>query len=403
MCIKIGIRKNLRYPVLLILCNSLLDIDEIIMKNYFNYYKGYFIYCVLIFLSQFFSGLIPLLIFKCTNRKKTHKRYANGFNLIQGKDKIKQADSLCKILLLLFFASYFNLIGVIVRRKYFTRNNLDLPKRGFFIEHRFKSIQIEVSALLSYLTLKIKIYRHQKFSLITISIFLILIMILDVIDDPGLLKKIKYVFLSAFSNIARSFLDTIEKYLFDYNFLRPFSILLYEGLIGSLFIPLLLLIDNDTYEDFKDIQCNRKILLPLIIFFTLFLIINAFKNIYRVLTIQYYSSMTRALAESILDPFILYYFYLTIKDYGNNNEVYFALIISCLLIIAFCSLVYNDFIVLYCCEMQTNTYREINNRLYGNPKDAILNENDSDSDENDNDENGNDENEEKNKELKLKN
>ena len=404
MLLKIGIRKNMRYPLGLILFNSLLDLDEIFMRLFCKYYKGYFILCFLIFLSQFLSGLIPLILFKCKNRKKTKKKNINGFKLIEGIKTIKHADSIYRILLLLFFAAYFNLIGTIVRRKYFSQINKDLPERDHFMEHRFKSIQIQVSALLSYLALKMKIYKHQKVSLITILIFLILIIIIDIIDDhPNLSKKIKYFLLSAFSNIARSFLDTIEKYLFDFNFLRPCSILLYEGIIGAVFFPLLLFIDNDSYEDLREIKTisndSKTKYFLLIIFFIFFLIINAFKNIYRVLTIQYYSSMTRALAESILDPFVLIYYFCLIEKKELNDSIYFVLIILCLLIIAFCSLVYNDFIILYFCGMEKNTYLEINKRSYNNLNNAILNENDSDSDENDN----NDDNVKLNNELNLQN
>ena len=175
MLIKIGIRNNLLYPINLILTNLLLDIVQIIIKEYLHYHEGYFICCALIFFSQFLSGLIPLLLFKYQNRKKTKKKNINGFNLIHGKEKIKQADNIYIILILLSFASYFNLIGTIVRRKYFYQKKSNVPKRGYFIEHRFKNIQIEVSALVSYLALKIKIYKHQRVSLIIISIFLILI------------------------------------------------------------------------------------------------------------------------------------------------------------------------------------------------------------------------------------
>jgi len=416
MLLKIGIRKNMQYPLFLILFNFFLDIDEIFMRIFCNY-KGYFIICFLIFLSQFFSGLIPLLIFKYNNRNKTTKKNINGFQLIQGNNTIKQADSLFKILLLLAFASYFNLIGTIVRRKYFSQINEELPKRGHFIEHRFKNIQIEVSALLSYFTLKIKIYKHQSFSLITILIFLILIMIIDIIDNHlDLPKYFKYLLLSAFSSVARSFLDTIEKYLFDFNFIRPCSILLYEGLIGSLLFPMLLFIDNGSNEDLSQIKNNTNFIL-LIFLFICFLIINGFKNLYRVLTIQYYSSMTRALAESILDPFIiLYYLILFIIDNTQPEKekqkekeqkkfiyAYYILIIFCLIIIAFCSLVYNDFIVLYCWGMEENTYIEIKKRSYSNLNNAILDENDSDSDEDDNDNDNAINNTPLIKELKLKN
>ena len=250
------------------------------------------------------------------------------------------------------------------------------------MEHRFKNIQIEISALLCYLALRIKIYRHQLMSLLTIFFYLILIMTMDIIDDHSdLSKRTKYFLLSAFTCIARSFLDTIEKYLFEFNFLRPHTILLYEGLIGTLFNPMLLLIDNDSHEDLKEIERisgEKNKFTILIVLFICFLIISSFKNIYRVMTVQYYSPMTRALAESILDPFIILYYFILFKEKELEDYLYFGFIIYCLVITAFCSLVYNDFIVLYCCEMEHNTYLEINNRLYDDLNDDIINEKDND-------------------------
>jgi hypothetical protein len=127
------------------LLKSLLDFDEMFITLLCGFSKSYFIFCTLIFLSQLLSGLIPLLI--------------------QGKEEINGSDKFYKILLLLLIASYFNFIGTIVRRKYFSTINDNLPERDHFSEFRFKNIQIEVSALLCYLALKIKIYKHQLISL----------------------------------------------------------------------------------------------------------------------------------------------------------------------------------------------------------------------------------------------
>ena len=76
--------------------------------------------------------------------------------------------------------------------------------------------------------------------------------------------------------------------------------------------------------------------------------------------------MSRALFESTLDPFLFLYNTLTFnrKDDYKGFWIYFSLVIFCLSLIAFFSLVYNDFIILYCCGLQHNTYSEITHRLY---------------------------------------
>ena len=97
-----------------------------------------------------------------------------------------------------------------------------------------------------------------------------------------------------------------------------------------------------------------------------YIIIVGFTNGYRVTTNKYYSPRSRALIESTLDPFLFLYNDLTFdeKDEYEFFWLHFALVLFCLTIISFFSLVYNDLIILYCCGLEHNTYCEITNRLY---------------------------------------
>ena len=75
--------------------------------------------------------------------------------------------------------------------------------------------------------------------------------------------------------------------------------------------------------------------------------------------------MSRALFESTLDPFVFIYNFLT-QNTDNQLKgkwIYFSLVLFSLTVIAFFSLVYNDFIIFYCCGLEHNTYSEINHRL----------------------------------------
>ena len=69
--------------------------------------------------------------------------------------------------------------------------------------------------------------------------------------------------------------------------------------------------------------------------------------------------MTRALAESIIDPFDFIYLFISEEI---KEIIYFIVIFICLLITSFLSFVYNDFIVLYCCGLEYNTHLEIQKR-----------------------------------------
>ena len=103
-----------------------------------------------------------------------------------------------------------------------------------------------------------------------------------------------------------------------------------------------------------------------ILLIIIYIFISGFRNAYRVTTNKYYSPMSRALFESTLDPLLFLYNTLTFnrKDEYIGYWIYFSIVLFCLTIIAFFSLVYNDFIILYCCGLQHNTYSEIISRLY---------------------------------------
>ena len=117
-------------------------------------------------------------------------------------------------------------------------------------------------------------------------------------------------------------------------------------------------------------------ILWLIFLLILYFIFSGLKNIYRVITIKLYSPMTRALTESITDPIIISTNIIIIiknstKKEENNfykTEYYYCIWlfntinIFCTIIMAFCSCVYNDFVVLYCCGLEHNTYLEIAER-----------------------------------------
>ena len=49
------------------------------------------------------------------------------------------------------------------------------------------------------------------------------------------------------SCLSRAFMDVTEKYLFDYDYMNILSVLIYEGLIGLLFL-IIYFISSKTYQ-----------------------------------------------------------------------------------------------------------------------------------------------------------
>jgi len=384
--IKIGIRHNLFYPVMLIAFIGLRKIVEIIIHNNFDDI-GKCLLPFLIFLSKFLAGMLAQkfsqFIIKSDNRKTIA-----GFELIHSRIEVPKVDKIRKILLLIFFASYFDIIGTMIR-KYFNITS----SNNNFIEERLKSFQIFTSALLCYFTIRIKMYKHNIFCLIIIFICLVIIIIIELIDKQ---LDINFISITIFSASARAFLDTIEKYLFEFDNMNPFKVMMFEGFINTILTICLFLFSNSSIKEELggEKKTTTKDLAYLIILLIFYFIFSSFKNIYRVATIKLYSPMTRALAETILDPIIITYSLINNSNDIKNNDkgysnnllfgFYFGINIFLSIIMAFCSCVYNDFIVLYCCGLEYNTYLEVSKRcLLNNENLCLTEENYSSSDEED--------------------
>ena len=84
--------------------------------------------------------------------------------------------------------------------------------------------------------------------------------------------------------------------------------------------------------------------------------------------------MARALAESIIDPVEFIYLFIYEIIFKNKINSYYIVITIFLIVISFLWLVYNDFIVLYCCGLEYNTHLEIQKRanLYENIDGSIM-------------------------------
>ena len=55
-------------------------------------------------------------------------------------------------------------------------------------------------------------------------------------NDKKLEENIKPIGIAILSGLARAFLDTIEKYLFEFDNLNPFKVMMLEGFINTILI-----------------------------------------------------------------------------------------------------------------------------------------------------------------------
>ena len=359
--IKIGIRQNLFYPSMLITTTLFRQIDTIIIKRVIKF-KNSILLTFIMFLSELISGLILfkrninfLSKMKGKNKELEHMK----IKLIQGEsNKLEIPDSISKIFIYIFLIAFLDFIEFVIKTVYMP----NYEEISSSLDTRLRSIVTISSCLFCYYLLKIPIYKHHKFSLLIIIICLILIIIIEYLEylDKNMLHLTEGFLFIFPDHLFNSFKDVIEKYIFEYDYVNPFQTLMLEGLFGFIFTCFFSFIENP-FKEIKDF-CNEKEkikIFELMICLLFYFLFSGGKNVYRVLTNKSYSPITKSLADSILDPFSMIY-YCYIEDFRNKFHFIINLLLSSILV--FCAFVYNEFFVLFCCELEENTYLEVSER-----------------------------------------
>ena len=367
MLIKFGFRESLFYPSLFVLFLFIRRIIKFVLEVYLLQKKLSYILVLIMFIFEIVIGYIFLFN---RNKKKDNSVTSEfmGIPLIKEVSTLKRPDSNLKVIVLIIFASHFEIIGAISRR-YLTNNEISKESNLYDEYHaKYRSSEIIIASLLCLFTLKMKIYKHHAFSLIFILICLIVIYITEI--KCGI-DNLMYCIFILISSICRVFLDTIEKYLFDIDFVDIYKITIFEGIIDSIFTCGLFFFDvpkdelmkliNNTIDD-KDEAKGLLYWIGILLLFA-YGAISGLKNISRRYTVKKNSPMTRALAESILDPIFILYGYLNrdknkIKSEDNEKQVLVSFIVTfiCSFLMIFCSCVYNEIFVLFCCGLEKKTH-----------------------------------------------
>ena len=357
--IKFGWRYSLLYPslfILFILLRRLVKIFLEVKNKKFSF--------LMIFLLFVFETIIGIICLCYQQRKNSSIGTSKFMGITFNKNNnyiLNRPDSNFKIIILIFFASYFQIVGAISRRFIKNTTNADeKDKKDIYDEFhaKYRSCEIIISSILCYFTLQNKIYRHHFFSLIIIMICLIIVFLSGILfnENELLLKNILITIISSF---CRAFLDTIEKYLFSIDFIDIFKLIIFEGIIDLIFLSSLFFFpkpQNELNQLFKETKINQYLIVGLLIIYA---ILSGFKNVYRRYTVKEFTPMTRALAESIIDPFLIIYGFIQ-NDFNNMPD--FIITLICSIIMVFCSCVYNEIFVLYCCGLEHNTHLGVVNK-----------------------------------------
>ena len=362
--ILISIRRNLYYIINLLIHYYLRKVDLIIINTKFQFNDS-LIFTFLMFFGEFFAGLSIFLYQHIFLKKdiKTVKHFKIPFSIY--KPKMNRTDNIFKIGLLIFFSASFDFIEFVIATFYIPRFEIVSSTA----EYRFGGLIIIIGALICHFNLRIKILKHQFYSLIIIGICLAIIIILEIIYRGKGVSFGDFCFaymLVVGYLIFVPFTDVIEKYLIEFNFINPFLILMIESIFGFIFISIYSAGEN-LFKNFNEIYSNYSTGEFVLFIFLLFLyfVFSAGTNAYKILTNGLYSPMAKTLAVYILNPLIFLYYFIIGNDFlsdGERDWFYFIANIIISLIISFLGCVFNEFIILSCCGLEYETHSFVSKR-----------------------------------------
>ena len=364
--IKFASRPNLIYILQLILWNVLRKIEKMIMSELFGF-SDTALFSLLMFLGEFLAGLVIYRYQESFVSKNKKLPNLMSIVLIQGQNIMAHPDPVYKIYILIFFTAFFDFIEFTLSVSYLAKfYNISCS-----LESRLSGILTISAALFFYFLLKLEIFKHQFFSLLIIGICLILVILsefffqeIDIFLSYG--KFVGSLVIIFFIHFFNSLLDSIEKYLFEYDFFNPFKTLMWEGIFGTIITLIYCFIENyfnDLVIYYKNNSTGNFVGLFFLLF--LYIILCGGRNAFRVITNKIYSPMAKTLTDYLLNPIYNIIEYARGKDFilgEKSNILYFIINLVLSLIVTICGCVYNEFIVLFCCKLEYNTHHEISQR-----------------------------------------
>ena len=260
--IKVSLRPNLIYPFYLIIWTVLRKIVSILMSKIFKF-KGSVIYTHLMFLGEMIGGFIFYKYQTGIGNKKRQTKIAKQSIYMKRflNPKIKRADGIPKIAFLIVITSFFDFLEFILSTYYISK----IIKKSEILQIRLGGILILISSLICWVSLKFSIFRHQIVSLSIIGLSLLILIISEFLfQEYDIIITAKHLFyailFSILGHLSIAFNNKIEKYLIDFNFLHPFLVLTFQGIIGFCFTFIAVIFENPIPE-IKNIYNNISFLL----------------------------------------------------------------------------------------------------------------------------------------------
>ena len=319
MCIKFAFRRNLIYPIQYIIWSFGREILSFIIFKRINFTNNA-VYLPTMFFGEIFAGGIFYLyekrVMKSIKKEKEEKgedseKYFMSIKLIENEKEQEDEyftplDSKKKIIFLIFLSALFDDVQFLLSHVMIPSFHILSPSFG----PRLNGFSTLFATFFYVYALKLPVFRHHKISLLIIGICLIIIIATEYIFNKSN-SFFKYYYLavglgySIVSQILVACKDSLEKYLFEYDFMDPFVVLMYEGIFGYL-LSFLLLLDKNYFNELSNYynsnSKNHLLLLNLGAALFVYMILSGGKNLFRVVTNKIYSPMTKTLADYFLNP-----------------------------------------------------------------------------------------------------
>ena len=364
--IKAATRPNLRYPLQLLLYKELRNIESILINRLLKFDDA-LLFTLLMFLGEFLSGLIIYLYqIKILKKNKAPSKYMI-LKFVKSKN-VKKIDGILKIFFIIFCCALFDYVQFIL--SIYTPQFINVSPS---INSRIAGFLTIFDALFYYFILRLSILKHQLFCLIIMGACLLILIIFEFIfQEINIFLTYGQFFsifiLSFIGQFLNALIDSNEKYLFEYDNENPFYVLMFEGVFGFSF-SLFHCIYQNPFDALKDYRNNKEhsnsdfgLLIFCLIIYT---ILSGLRNSYRVITTKVYSPMTTTFTDYILNPiYISIYFALgkELMKKGKRNYAHFFINLIISLIISFLGLVYNEFLILFFCNLDKDTHLQISRR-----------------------------------------
>lgn len=196
------------------------------------------------------------------------------------------------------------------------------------------------------------IYRHQKLAFIIVGISVSAIVTIEIVIG---IKRIEAILLILCINFVFSLREVLHKYLIEVKAMSTVLIIFLEGILGTIICVIIALaLRIDLIEEIGKAVINWESGLQFLFYY----LSCVFYDFFAVITKYYYEPTVMAIAYSF-SLFVVNFVNIEVRhlDHSTNEKIWFFILGSIFSLLG--CIIYNEIIIIYCCDLDRNTKKEI--------------------------------------------